>query len=86
MKIYSNPAYLTLSVMFFMFVFGVLMVFGNTAGADITKAIETGDTSFISLERLANPETYVDDVKQEVDSYKTDSNEVKAGDPHNRYE
>lgn len=85
MKLYSNPAYLTMSAMFFLFVFGALMIFGNTAGADITRAITTGDASFINIERLTNPETYVDDVKQDVDSFKGDSNEVKAGDPHSRF-
>ena len=61
------------------------MIFGNTAGADITRAITTGDASFINIERLTNPETYVDDVKQDVDSFKGDSNEVKAGEPHSRF-
>ena len=85
MKVYSSPAYLTMSVMFFLFVFGTLMMFGNTAGADITKAIETGDASFINIERLTNPETYIDDAKKDVDSFKNDNNKVKAGEPHSRF-
>lgn len=85
MKLYSNPAYITMSVMFFLLVFGVLMTFGNTAGADISKALETGDASFISLERLTNPETYVDDIKQDVDSFKNDSNESEGGEPQSRF-
>lgn len=85
MKLYSNPAYLTMSVILFLSVFGLLMIFGNTAGADITRAIATGDASFINIEKLTNTETYVDDLKQDVDSLNKDSNEVEDGEPQGRF-
>lgn len=85
MKLYSNPAYLTMSIMFFLFVMGALYMFGNVAGRDINNAIQTGDTSFIQVEKWLNPTTYGKDIEKKVNNYESNSNEVKAGDPHDRF-
>lgn len=81
----SNAAYLTISFTLGLLVFGALMMFGSVAGKDINNTIQTGDTSFIQVEKWLNPTTYGKDIEKKVDNYKSNNNDSTAGEAKSRF-
>lgn len=82
----ANTAYLTITLTLGIFICAVVFMFGNVAGADIDRAVATGDVSIIDFGRYLDPETYVKDAKKEFnvnDSSKP--RELSKGEANSRY-
>lgn len=81
----ANTSYIVITLMLGVLVFGALTMFGNVAGKDINNAIQTGDTSFIQVDKWINPSTYGDKVEKKADEYKSSNVDSDAGEAKSRF-